>query len=177
MATTPSPTPTPSTTSNTTRPEPAPVEESKLPVFGERRPDAMEQAIIDGKVTDSEGKPISAEAVKPVIPHILDEGEQQSKKGELKTGDIGYVPLDEQGRPTGPATKFPPRDKPAAPVATVIPSTPRILATPAGAHLTDGGMQPSPHTNKYKTAGYNRDYKAIFEAVNKRDGNIIAETK
>jgi hypothetical protein len=160
----------------TPAPSPSPREDEKaLPTFGERRPDAMEQLIIDGKATDSEGKLIPADAAKVIVPHILDDKQQESLKGELKTGEVGYVPLDDKGKPSGPATKFPPRDKPAAAVATVIPSTPRVLATPSGAFLTDAGMQPSPHTNKYSSPSYKRDYNAIAKKVAERDGYPFGE--
>lgn len=161
-------TPTPPPTKPASPPPPI---SASLPPIGERRPDAYERAIIEGKVTDHEGKVIPADRAAPVQSKPLDEGEQESLKGELRTGDIGWVPLDEKGAPSGPATKFPPRDIPAAPVATIVPSAPRVLATPAGAFLTDSGMQPSPHTNKYHTSAYDRDYNAIAKARGELPGD------
>jgi hypothetical protein len=135
----------------------------------------MEQLIIDQKATDADGKLIPLGSAKPVVGRILDESAQRALLGELKPGDIGYVALDEKGKPVGAATKFPPRDKPAAAVATIVPSVPSVLATPAGAFLTDANMQPSPHTNKYASPSYKRDYAAIAEKVAKRDGNMMAD--
>ena len=136
-------------------------DESKIPPVGLTKPDAYEQMIMEGKVSNHDGTPV--QAVQGQKAHVLGTDEQMAAKGELDTGDAGWIELDEKGSPVGSATKRPPLDKPAAPVATIVPSAPLVLATPAGAFLTDINMQPSPHMHKYHTSSYNRDYAAIAE--------------
>jgi hypothetical protein len=125
-----------------------------------RRLDGLEAAIQQGKVVDSNFqlvKPDKDLATQP-SPHILDDEEQRGHKGELKAGQIGWLELDEKGSPVGGATRFPKKDVPMAPVSTVVETRPTVLATPAGAFLTEGGMNPSPASYKYNSSAYNRDY-------------------
>ena len=125
-----------------------------------RRLDGLETALMQGKVVDQNFKQIHADknlANQPA-PHILDSEEQRSHKGELKAGEIGWLELDQNGKPVGGATKFPKKDVPMAPVATIVEATPAVLATPAGAFLTEAGMNPSPAAYKYNSSAYGRDY-------------------
>jgi hypothetical protein len=125
-----------------------------------RRLDGLEQALLQGKVVDQNFKPIVADknmATQP-SPHLLDSDEQRGHKGELRAGEVGWVELDVNGKPVGAATKFPKKDVPQAPVSTIVEATPSVLATPAGAFLTDGGMNPSPAAYKYASSAYGRDY-------------------
>ena len=147
-------------------------EEAKQKIldYGASRPDSYEIAIARGEVTDREGNPV--QATKTVVGHILDEAEQQAKKGDLEAE--GWIELDENGTPVGTATKRPPFDKPAAPVALIVPAAPKTLATPAGAYLTDANMNPSPQLYKYNSSSYNRDYKAIAEREQKLRDKAVA---
>jgi len=128
--------------------------------------DGMETALLEGKVVDQNFNPVKADPdmQRPQNPHILDDAEQKSHKGELKTGEIGWIELSPEGKPVGAAQKFPFKDKPQAPVATIVETTPSTLATPAGAFLTDGNMNPSPAAYKYSSSAYGRDYKAAESA-------------
>jgi hypothetical protein len=115
---------------------------------------------VRGEVVDQNFKPLSADkniGTAP-SPHILDADEQASHKGDLKAGQIGWIELDKDGKPVGAATRFPKKDVPQAPVSTIVEVKPSVLATPAGAFLTEGGMNPSPAAYKYASSGYNRDY-------------------
>lgn len=125
-----------------------------------RRLDGLEAAMVRGEVVDQQFKPIKAEkdiSTKPA-PDILDAEEQKSHKGELKAGQIGWLELDVNGKPVGAATRFPKKDVPQAPVSTIVENVPSVLSTPAGAFLTDGGMNPSPAAYKYQSSAYGRDY-------------------
>jgi hypothetical protein len=142
--------------------------EGKIP----RRLDGLETALMQGKVVDQDFKPVHGDknlATQPA-PHILDSDEQRSHKGELKAGDIGWVELDALGKPVGAATKFPKKNVPMAPVSTIVEATPTVLATPAGAFLTEGGMNPSPASYKYNSSAYGRDYAPFAERSMKRWG-------
>lgn len=125
-----------------------------------RKLDGLEAALLRGEVVDQNFNPIKADKNLSTTPspHILDDSEQKSHKGELKAGQIGWLELDEAGKPVGAATKFPKKDVPQAPVSTIVETRPTVLATPAGAFLTDGGMNPSPAAYKYASSAYNRDY-------------------
>jgi hypothetical protein len=59
--------------------------------------------------------------------------------GELEPGDLGYVPLDLEGKPSGPAVVTPPveDDTPHAPVYAQIVAPSEELSTPAGAPITN----------------------------------------
>jgi hypothetical protein len=132
--------------------------------------DGMEKAILAGKVVDQNFRPLSTQGITDAPTHarILSSDEQKAAKGELKPGDIGWIRLDEQGRPTGTAQKFPIKDGPSAPVATIVELVPTDLATPAGAFLTDGNMNPSPAAYKYHSSAYRRDYAQIAEQTEAR---------
>jgi hypothetical protein len=145
---------------------------------GSRIADPMEQMFLDGDAIDRDLKRIPKMDPKdPRVglkkPVILDTQEQIELKGELDPGDAGWIELDEKGSPVGTATNVPPVNKPAAPVVGVVESTPRVLATPGGAFLTDTNMQPSPQLYKYSSPAYNRDYTKMAEAVAARDGLVI----
>ena len=147
-----------------------------------RRLDGLETALLQGKVVDQNFKPIQADKNMATIPspHILDSDEQRSHKGELKAGDIGWLELDDKGKPVGAATKFPKKNVPMAPVSTIVEATPSVLATPAGAFLTDGGMNPSPAAYKYNSSAYGRDYAPFAERSMKKWGltpDGVASTK
>jgi hypothetical protein len=134
--------------------------------------DGMERAILEGKVVDSEFKPIKPDEnmTKSIPAHNLDAEEQKSLKGELKTGDVGWIELDEKGSPVGTAVKYPKKDVPMAPVSTIVENVPTVLATPAGAFLTDAKMNPSPMAYKYHSSSYNRDYAPFGERDMKKWG-------
>ena len=138
--------------------------DTKQPALDEtvvpRRLDGLELALLQGKVVDQDFKPIKADkdmATRP-SPKTLDAKEQESHKGELKAGEVGWVEIDEAGKPKGAATRFPRKDVPQVPVSTIVENVPSVLATPAGAFLTDGGMNPSPAVYKYASSAYGRDY-------------------
>jgi hypothetical protein len=125
-----------------------------------RRLDGLEAALVRGEVVDQDFKVLKADkdiSTQPA-PHILDSEEQKSHKGELKAGQIGWLELDEKGSPVGGATRFPKKDVPSAPVSTIVENKPSVLATPAGAFLSEGGMNPSPAAYKYQSSAYGRDY-------------------
>jgi hypothetical protein len=150
--------------------------------FGSRLADPMEQMFLDGRAIDSNLQPIGKmdpadPRVNLVRPVPLDAAEQESLKGELKPGEQGWIELDEVGSPTGQATNVPPINKPAAPVSVVIVAPPVVLSTPAGAYLTEAGMNPSPQVYKYSSPAYNRNYEGIAEQVAERDSLIIPEAK
>jgi hypothetical protein len=148
--------------------------------YGSRVADQMEQMFLDGDAIDRDLKRIpKMDANDPRVglgkPVILDTQEQNSLKGELDPGDAGWIELDEKGSPVGAATNVPPVNKPAAPVVGVVESTPRVLATPGGAFLTDKNMQPSPQLYKYSSPAYNRDYAKMAELVAERDKLVMPE--
>jgi hypothetical protein len=150
--------------------------------FGSRLADPMEQMFLDGRAIDSNLQPIgkmdpSDPRVNLVRPVPLDAAEQESLKGELKSGEQGWIELDEVGSPVGTATNIPPVNKPAAPVSATIVAPPVVLSTPAGAYLTEAGMNPSPQVYKYSSPAYNRDYSTIAEQVAERDSLIIPAPK
>src|SRR5262245_48367680 len=62
--------------------------------------------------------------------------EANSMKGELKHGELGWVSLDEEGNPSGPATKEMPAEGPAARVMAHSPPSSAEMVTPTGAPIT-----------------------------------------
>ena len=125
-----------------------------------RRLDGMEAALVRGETVDQDFKPLKADKdiSTKAPPHLLDAEEQKAHKGELKPGQIGWVELDAEGKPVGGATRFPKKNVPMAPVSTIVELAPSVLSTPAGAYLTEGGMNPSPASYKYSSSSYGRDY-------------------
>lgn len=64
--------------------------------------------------------------------------------GDLKPGEVGWVELDDHGKPTGAATKEPPPPgKPVARVVGAIRSVFDEVTTPTGAPITKH-MNPEP---------------------------------
>lgn len=168
----PAPTPGKESSFKSSGPATLSAEEAKQKVidYGATRPDSYEIAIARGEVTNRDGSVV--QATKTVVGHILDEAEQEAKKGDIESE--GWIELDENGSPVGAATKRPPLNKPAAPVALVVTDAPKIIATPGGAHLTDANMQPSPQTYKYSSPSYTRDYVAIAEHQQKLRDKAVA---
>ena len=67
-----------------------------------------------------------------------------AKSGEdLQPGEVVFIDLDDQGRPTGTATLDPDPSKPQAPAVLLAPPTPDEVTTPSGAPLTTQ-MNPAP---------------------------------
>src|SRR5262245_56783949 len=71
--------------------------------------------------------------------------EANSMKDELEHGQLGWVALDEEGNPSGAATKEMPTEGPAARVMIHSPPQSAEVVTPTGAPLTKN-MNPSPNT-------------------------------
>jgi len=68
---------------------------------------------------------------------LLSVEEIQGMVGDLEPGDIGYIPLDEEGKPTGAAISVMPTDGTlVAPVLAQAPVVYDELSTPAGAPIT-----------------------------------------
>lgn len=142
----------------------------KIADYGASRPDSYEIAIAKGEVTRRDGTVV--QPTKAVVGHILDEVAQKAAKGDIEAE--GWIELDENGKPVGSAKKNPPRNKPAAPVAAVVPNEPKVLATPSGAFLTDANMNPSPQLYKYSSPAYDRDYKAVADRQEKLREKAVA---
>lgn len=108
-------------------------------------------------------------------PKLLTKDEQKGLVGELKPGDMGWLEIDEKGKPVGSATLEPPKGKRAIPVE--VPAIPEVpdLMTPSGAHLLDNRMNPSPQADKYSSPSYHVDYKAQAEKEQKQFDAIRAE--
>jgi hypothetical protein len=141
-----------------------------------RRLDGLEAALLRGEVVDQNFKPVTVDKNMANVPppHILSADEQKGHKGQLRPGEQGWIELDVSGKPVGAATKFPRKDVPQAPVSTIVENTPSVLSTPAGAFLTDGGMNPSPAAYKYASSAYNRDY-APFAKRSMEKWGLLAE--
>jgi hypothetical protein len=74
----------------------------------------------------------------------IEEFSGKEMSGELGHGEKGWVRLDEEGKPTGPATIDPPEvGVVAAPVVGYFPEQADHLVTPSGAPITPN-MQPLP---------------------------------
>jgi hypothetical protein len=69
---------------------------------------------------------------------LLGDDELRSLRGELKHGEAGYVPLDDQGKPTGRAMPNRPEDgeQVVAPVYVPALHPSEELVTPSGAPIT-----------------------------------------
>jgi hypothetical protein len=86
---------------------------------------------------------LELETEKKRIKAIEEFGDQEMS-GQLGHGEKGWVRLDEEGKPTGPATIDPPEvGTVAAPVVGYFPEQADHLVTPSGAPITPN-MQPMP---------------------------------
>jgi hypothetical protein len=80
----------------------------------------------------------------PVEDRTFTKDEIKNLAGELQPGEVGWVELDEEGTPTGPARKEPP--PPGTPTAKVVGTlTTKMdeITTPTGAPITKH-MNPDP---------------------------------
>lgn len=71
------------------------------------------------------------------LPKPLTAEEVKALAGDLAHGEVGFVELDDKGKPTGPAKReMPPAGKAVARVVGVSPAKPDGATTPTGAPLT-----------------------------------------
>lgn len=84
-------------------------------------------------------KEIKAEEEANERNHAISAEEEMKLVGDLAPGEEGWLPIDEYGKPTGPAQKgTPPEGTRAARVMGVPPvNKPVALQTPSGAHVTN----------------------------------------
>jgi hypothetical protein len=87
--------------------------------------------------------PNSPQAPKAHEEHPYTPEETKQFVGDLKPGEVGYIKLGEDGKPTGAATKTAPEGAYATVVVPHRP-VPEEITTPTGAPLTHN-MNPSPH--------------------------------
>lgn len=69
-------------------------------------------------------------------PEVMTTEEINALKGEVKPGRTGFVPLDDTGKPSGPATALAPEDGLAAPVLIQAEHKADEVTTPSGAPIT-----------------------------------------
>jgi len=82
-------------------------------------------------------KPLKVIA-RPESPSIEARGIHDDKVGELAPGDSGWLPLDAEGKPSGPATLLPPYlPVRACRVYANPPGSADLLVTNSGAPITD----------------------------------------
>lgn len=133
----------------------------------------------DGTATTEEGKKV--ELTPPAVPEgapdvdeekvehkgrALSEEEVDKLVGDLEPGESGWIPLDEKGKPTGPAKKGTPPEGQLAHTVVAPARPPRqAIMTPSGAPITDN-MNPDPSLPP--RPGRDRDYKEVAEQEAKR---------
>ena len=117
--------------------------------------------VVGGNIAGGEAKGghvLTGEELKKLAPDVLAPGEETEDDEKLRRGDIAYIPLDDEGEPSGPAKLIPTPDKPEAAVQIVGPAIYDEVVTPAGAPITSQ-MNPTP-----------KGFDITFEERNPRDG-------
>jgi hypothetical protein len=91
---------------------------------------------------ETSAKPIKVTARSEVLSAEA-RGVHDDKVGELAPGQLGWLPLDDAGKPSGPATLLPPTSniKACRVMANPAGSIADLLTTNTGAPITDA-MQP-----------------------------------